>query len=75
LDIAQKKIKDDRDDATIPLMGVVVGERTIIIHQGGVTADGPTLEILQDEALPKKSGLEKPLQMQNCPERTSPACL
>ena len=48
-------------------MAVDVCERTIVIHQGGVTADGPTLEILQDEALLEKSGLEKPLQMQNCP--------
>ena len=38
-----------------------------MIHQGGVTADGPTMELLQDEVLLEKSGLEKPLQMQNCP--------
>ena len=48
-------------------MAVDVCERTIVIHQGGVTADGPTLELLQDEVLLEKSGLEKPLQMQNCP--------
>jgi cobalt/nickel transport system ATP-binding protein len=48
-------------------MVVDVCERTIVIHQGGVTADGPTLELLQDEVLLEKSGLEKPLQMQNCP--------
>ena len=48
-------------------MAVDVCERTIVIHQGGVTADGPTLELLQDEDLLEKSGLEKPLQMQNCP--------
>ena len=48
-------------------LAVDVCERTIVIHQGGVTADGPTLEILQNEALLEKSGLEKPLQMQNCP--------
>jgi len=48
-------------------MALDVCERTIVIHQGGVSADGPTLDILQDEALLDKSGLEKPLQMQNCP--------
>ncbi|CAB1078231.1 ATPase component NikO of energizing module of nickel ECF transporter [Olavius algarvensis Delta 1 endosymbiont] len=48
-------------------MAVDVCQRTIVIHRGGVTADGPTLDILQDEALLEKSGLEKPLQMQNCP--------
>jgi len=48
-------------------MAVDVCKRTIVIHEGGVTADGPTLELLQDEVLLEKSGLEKPLQMQNCP--------
>ena len=48
-------------------MAVDVCERAIVIHQGNVTADGPTLELLQDEVLLEKSGLEKPLQMQNCP--------
>ena len=48
-------------------MAVDLCERTIVIHQGGVTADGPTLELLQDEMLLERSGLEKPLQMQNCP--------
>jgi len=48
-------------------MAVDVCERAIVIHQGNVTADGPTLELLQDEVLLKRSGLEKPLQMQNCP--------
>lgn len=48
-------------------MAVDVCERTIVLSEGRVTADGPTLELLQDEALLEKSGLEKPLQMQNCP--------
>ncbi|MBT8370710.1 MAG: energy-coupling factor ABC transporter ATP-binding protein [Deltaproteobacteria bacterium] len=48
-------------------MAVDVCERTIVLCKGSVTADGPTLELLQDEALLEKSGLEKPLQMQNCP--------
>ena len=48
-------------------MAVDVCERAIVIHQGSVTADGPTSELLQDEVLLEKSRLEKPLQMQNCP--------
>jgi cobalt/nickel transport system ATP-binding protein len=48
-------------------MAVDVCERTIVLFEGRVTADGPTLEVLQDEVLLEKSGLEKPLQMQNCP--------
>ena len=48
-------------------LAVDICDRTIVIHQGGVTADGPTLELLQDEVLLEKSGLEKPLQMQHCP--------
>jgi len=48
-------------------MALDVCERTIVIHQGGVAADGPTLDLLQDDVLLEKSGLEKPLQMQNCP--------
>jgi cobalt/nickel transport system ATP-binding protein len=38
-------------------MAVDVCERTIVIHQGGVTADGPTLDLLRDEVLLEKSGL------------------
>jgi cobalt/nickel transport system ATP-binding protein len=38
-----------------------------VIYRGAVTADGPTLDLLQDEALITRSGLEKPLKMQNCP--------
>jgi cobalt/nickel transport system ATP-binding protein len=48
-------------------MAVDLCERTIVIYRGAVTADGPTLELLQDEALITRSGLEKPLKMQNCP--------
>ncbi|MBE0501146.1 MAG: ABC transporter ATP-binding protein, partial [Desulfuromonadales bacterium] len=39
-------------------------ERTIVIHDGQVTADGPTLEIFKDESLLGASHLEKPLRMQ-----------
>lgn len=35
-------------------------ERTIVIHKGSVTADGPTREIFNDDALLKRSSLEKP---------------
>ena len=42
-------------------------ERTIVIYNGRVTADGPTLNIFQDEALLAESHLEKPLGMQGCP--------
>lgn len=42
-------------------------ERTIVIHDGQVTADGPTLDIFKDEKLLAESHLEKPLRMQACP--------
>jgi cobalt/nickel transport system ATP-binding protein len=48
-------------------MAVDICERTIVIHDGHVTADGSTLELLQDETLLERSGLEKPLGMQKCP--------
>ncbi len=42
-------------------------ERTIILHKGQITADGPTVEIFQNEALLAESRLEQPLRMQSCP--------
>ena len=42
-------------------------ERTIIMHEGSVMADGPTKKIFQDDALLSASHLEKPLTMQSCP--------
>jgi len=42
-------------------------ERTIVLSQGEVTADGPTKEIFTDDDLLERCGLEKPLCMQNCP--------
>jgi len=42
-------------------------ERTIVMHGGKVTADGPTLEIFNDTELLGRSHLEKPLRMQACP--------
>lgn len=42
-------------------------ERTIIINEGKIEADGPTAEIFQDEELLTDCHLEKPLRMQSCP--------
>lgn len=42
-------------------------ERTIVLHKGRVTADGPTAEIFRDAELLKESSLELPLRMQACP--------
>lgn len=42
-------------------------ERTIVLHEGRVVADGPTAEIFSDDALLALSHLEKPLRMQGCP--------
>lgn len=48
-------------------MALDLCERTIVLHRGTVSADGPTRELLQDEDLLAGSGLEKPLGMQGCP--------
>ena len=48
-------------------------ERTIVIHNGMVTADGPTGEIFGNDALLELSHLEKPLRMQGCPNCNRPA--
>lgn len=42
-------------------------ERTIVIHQGRITADGRTADIFNNETLLQNSSLEKPLRMQTCP--------
>lgn len=42
-------------------------ERTIVLHDGQVMADGPTLEIFQNQELLDKCRLEKPFAMQGCP--------
>lgn len=42
-------------------------ERTIVLHEGEVRADGPTLDIFRDEALLAACRLEKPFAMQGCP--------
>lgn len=42
-------------------------ERTIVLHEGVVRADGPTREIFGNDTLLAGCCLEKPLSMQNCP--------
>ena len=42
-------------------------ERTIVIRDGLIKADGPTHGIFQDDVLLSDSHLEKPLRMQSCP--------
>jgi cobalt/nickel transport system ATP-binding protein len=42
-------------------------ERTIVLHEGTVMADGPTLEIFRNEALLAACHLEKPFSLQGCP--------
>lgn len=46
-------------------MALDLCERTIILHQGRVTADGPTQEIMRDEELLRLSSLEKPLSLRD----------
>jgi cobalt/nickel transport system ATP-binding protein len=41
--------------------------RTIVLAEGRVAADGPTGEVLADDALLSASGLERPLRLQGCP--------
>jgi cobalt/nickel transport system ATP-binding protein len=42
-------------------------ERTIILHDGKIKADGPTSQIFQNEQLLAESHLEKPFRLQACP--------
>jgi len=42
-------------------------ERTIVLHDGEVRADGPTAEIFRDTALLAACRLERPLSLQGCP--------
>lgn len=41
--------------------------RTIVMRDGKITADGPTLEVFRDDPLLEASHLEKPLRLQGCP--------
>jgi cobalt/nickel transport system ATP-binding protein len=47
-------------------------ERTIILHNGRISADGATLELFQNDALLEESHLEKPLRLA---VMSSPACI
>jgi cobalt/nickel transport system ATP-binding protein len=42
-------------------------ERTIVLHEGRIAADGPTQSVFSDAALLAESRLEPPLRMQGCP--------
>ncbi len=42
-------------------MALDLSERTIVLHQGRITADGQTQKIMRDEKLLRTSNLEKPL--------------
>jgi cobalt/nickel transport system ATP-binding protein len=48
-------------------MALDLCSRTIVLKDGAVVADGPTGEILENEALLQASNLEKPLRLQGCP--------
>jgi cobalt/nickel transport system ATP-binding protein len=48
-------------------MAMDLCERTIVLHRGKITADGPTVKIFQDKNLLHSSNLEKPLRIQGCP--------
>ena len=48
-------------------MVVELCERTIVLHEGLVMADGPTRDIFRNEELLAACHLEKPLAMQGCP--------
>ena len=42
-------------------------ERVIVLHDGKVRADGPTMDIFTDDALLAECRLERPLSLQGCP--------
>ena len=48
-------------------MVIELCKRTIVLHQGEVKADGPTMEIFNNAQLLAECRLEKPLSMQGCP--------
>jgi len=44
-------------------MAMDLCERTIVLHKGKITADGPTLKLFQDDDLLHRSSLKKPLSL------------
>ncbi|MBD3344436.1 MAG: ATP-binding cassette domain-containing protein [Chitinivibrionales bacterium] len=48
-------------------MALDMCERTLVVSEGKIAADGPTKEIMADVDLLHANGLEKPLRMQGCP--------
>jgi cobalt/nickel transport system ATP-binding protein len=42
--------------------------RTIVLHQGRVAADGPTVKLFQDKELLEQAGLEAPARLLACPQ-------
>ena len=46
-------------------MAMDLCERTIVLHRGKITADGPTLKLFQDDDLLHRSSLERPLSMKS----------
>ncbi|HEY3308223.1 MAG TPA: ABC transporter ATP-binding protein [Desulfuromonadaceae bacterium] len=42
-------------------------DRTIVLHEGKIRADGPTRDIFRDDALLAQCRLERPFSMQGCP--------
>lgn len=42
-------------------------ERTVVLHEGRIAADGETRELFRDDVLLAQCRLEKPFSMQGCP--------
>jgi cobalt/nickel transport system ATP-binding protein len=47
-------------------------QRTLVIRDGRIIADGPTADIMRDEEVLASSSLEKPLSMRSCPVCSAP---
>jgi len=63
-----KSFKHSKIIATHDLdMVLDICERTIIVNEGKIEADGPTADIFQNEKLLVDCHLEKPLRLQSCP--------
>jgi len=63
-----KSFKHTKIIATHDLdMALDLCERTIVIKEGEVVADGKSVDILNNESILSESNLEKPLRFQGCP--------